>query len=107
VVRRDLIVLSEGDRVSGDALLIESTDLLVDDALLSGKAEAVRKKAVRGEIDVRSGGSDLPQVFYGTVNVRGSALAEVTAIGADSEIGKIGKSLSQIGPQTPHLQSQM
>lgn len=107
VVRGDLIVLSEGDRVPADALLIESTDLSADESLLTGEAEAVRKKVGSGEADVRPGGHDLPQVFSGTLIVRGSALAEVTAIGAESEIGKIGKSLSQIEPETPHLQSQM
>jgi Ca2+-transporting ATPase len=107
VVRGDLIVLSEGDRVPADAMLIESTDLSADESLLTGEAEAVRKKVGSGEADVRPGGHDLPQVFSGTLIVRGSALAEVTAIGAQSEIGKIGKSLSQIEPETPHLQSQM
>ncbi|SER09146.1 HAD-IC family P-type ATPase [Thalassovita taeanensis] len=107
VVRGDLIVLSEGDRVPADAMLIESTDLSADESLLTGEAEAVRKKVGVVEADVRPGGHDLPQVFSGTLIVRGSALAEVTAIGAESEIGKIGKSLSQIEPETPHLQSQM
>lgn len=107
VVRGDLIVLSEGDRVPADALLIEATDLSADESLLTGEAEAVRKKVGTGEVAVRPGGHDLPQVFSGTLIVRGSALAEVTAIGAESEIGKIGKSLSQIEPETPHLQSQM
>lgn len=107
VVRGDLIVLSEGDRVPADAMLIESADLSADESLLTGEAEAVRKKVRSGEADVRPGGHDLPQVFSGTLIVRGSALAEVTAIGAQSEIGMIGKSLSQIEPETPHLQSQM
>ncbi len=107
VVRGDLIVLSEGDRVPADAMLIEATDLSADESLLTGEAEAVRKRVGADRADVRPGGHDLPQVFSGTLIVRGSALAEVTATGAASEIGKIGKSLSQIEPETPHLQSQM
>ncbi|MEE4347847.1 MAG: HAD-IC family P-type ATPase, partial [Paracoccaceae bacterium] len=107
VVRGDLIVLSEGDRVPADAMLIEATDLSADESLLTGEAEAVRKRVGVDRSDVRPGGHDLPQVFSGTLIVRGSALAEVTATGAESEIGKIGKSLSQIEPETPHLQSQM
>ena len=107
VVRGDLIVLSEGDRVPADAMLIEATDLSADKSLLTGEAEAVRKRAGTADADLRPGGDDLPKIFSGTLIVRGSALAEVTSIGADSEIGRIGKSLSQIVSETPHLQQQM
>jgi Ca2+-transporting ATPase len=104
-----LIVLSEGDRVPADARLTQATDLSADESLLTGEAEAVRKQAGVNAMaaNVRPGGHDLPQVFSGTLIVRGAAQAVVTATGAASEIGKIGKSLSQIEPETPHLQSQM
>ena len=44
----------------------------------------------------RPGGDDLPFVFSGSLVVRGSGLAEVTAIGAQSEIDKIGQSLATL-----------
>ena len=46
-------------------------------------------------------------VFSGSLIVRGSAIAEVTATGPASEIGKIGASLSKLEIETPHLQRQM
>ena len=80
VVRGDLIVLSEGDRVPADAMLIESADLSADESLLTGEAEAVRKTVGEGEANVRPGGHDLPQVFSGTLIVRlWSAIARVMA----------------------------
>ena len=52
------------------------------------------------------GGDDLPHIFSGSLVVRGSGLAEVTAIGAQSEIGKIGQSLATLETEPPRLQVQ-
>ena len=43
VVRGDLVVLAEGDRVPADALLCESHDLQADESLLTGESVPVRK----------------------------------------------------------------
>ena len=108
VVRGDLILLAEGDRVPADALLAESSDLQVDESLLTGESVPVRKKTGSGEEPFcgRPGGDDLPQVFSGSLVVRGSGLAEVTATGADSEIGRIGASLGGLETEAPRLQTQ-
>jgi len=45
VVRDDLIVISEGDRVAADATLVMSQDLLLDESLLTGEAMPVHKLA--------------------------------------------------------------
>lgn len=111
VARGDLIVLSEGDRVPADARLIAAEGLSADESLLTGEAVPVRKKAVTSDAAAhdspRPGGEDLPMVFSGSLIVRGSAIAEVTATGPASEIGKIGSSLAKLEIETPHLQSQM
>lgn len=107
VVRGDVVVLSEGDRVPADARLLQSTDLSADESLLTGEAMPVRKAVGADAATARPGGEDQPLVFSGTLIVRGTALAEVTATGARSEIGKIGTSLDQLETGTPHLQRQM
>ena len=97
VVRGDLIVLSEGDRVPADAVLLQCQDLQADESTLTGESVPVRKVAWDNRVGSgaqRPGGDDLPQVFSGSLVVRGSGLAEVTAIGPRSEIGKIGQSLA-------------
>ncbi len=43
VVRGDLVVLAEGDRVPADLRLLEAGDLLADELLLTGESAAVRK----------------------------------------------------------------
>ena len=49
VVRGDLIVLSEGDRVPADARLVEAQDLQADESLLTGESAPVRKIAAAGK----------------------------------------------------------
>ncbi len=106
VVVGDLIVLAEGDRVPADARLLQAADLAADESLLTGEAVPVRKAVSAAEAAARPGGEDQPLVYSGTLIVRGTALAKVTATGAGSEIGKIGASLRQLETGTPHLQLQ-
>jgi len=109
VVRGDLIVLVEGDRVPADAMLLQCQDLEADESLLTGESAPVRKRANDADRSVsppRPGGDDLAYVFSGSLIVRGSAIAEVIAIGARSEIGKIGQSLSLLQSEPPRLQRQ-
>ncbi len=107
VVRGDLVVLSEGDRIPADAVLLQASDLQADESLLTGESVPVRKVA-RAEAlaAARPGGDDLPFVFSGALVVRGAGLAEVTATGVRSEIGKIGQSLSTLETEPPRLRAQ-
>ncbi len=75
VVRGDLIILSEGDRVPADAVLLQCQDLLTDESLLTGESVPVPKIAVTSrsaDAASRPGGDDLPNVFAGSLVVRGS-----------------------------------
>ncbi len=110
VARGDVVVLSEGDRVPADAALVECEDLQVDESLLTGESVPVRKVAgtsVDSGQGARPGGDNSPNVFSGSLIVRGAGIAEVTATGPLSEIGKIGQSLSSLETEPPRLQTQM
>ncbi len=109
VVQGDVIVLAEGDRVPADALLLEANDLQTDESLLTGESVPVRKIAGDNAMAAkaqRPGGDDLPTVYSGSLVVRGSGLAKVTATGIRSEIGKIGHSLSTLESEPPRLRAQ-
>ena len=109
VVRGDIVVLAEGDRVPADAAVLECHDLQADESLLTGESVPVRKRAdgpVAGAQAPRPGGDDLGFVFSGTLVVRGSALCEVRATGARSEIGRIGTSLALLETEPPRLHAQ-
>lgn len=105
VVRGDLVIVAEGDRVPADAILIDATDLLVDESLLTGESIAVRKRArhSREEMAGPAGGDDLPRIYSGTLVVRGLGIAEALATGTQAEIGRIGKALTNIDTATPRL----
>ena len=90
VVVGDLLLLSEGDRVSADARIIRNVTLATDESTLTGESVPVEK-----QID------DL--AFSGTLVTRGHGQAIVEATGANSALGKIGKSLQDI----PFERSQM
>jgi Ca2+-transporting ATPase len=108
VVRGDLMILAEGDRVPADAVLLQGHDLQADESLLTGESVPVRK-APRATAAIPAGppgGDDHPHVFSGSLIVRGSGTAEVTATGPRSEIGKIGQTLSGLDTEPPRLQTQ-
>ena len=108
VVRGDVLVLAEGDRVPADAMLISGDDVQADESLLTGESVPVRKRVALDlpAADAAPGGDDLPLVFSGTLIVTGGGLAVVTATGARSEIGKIGHAVTRITPEPPRLQVQ-
>ena len=92
----DLIELAEGDRVPADARLLDANDLAVDESLLSGESLPVTKSAA----------AEAGVVYAGTMVVSGRGLAQVTATGAHSEIGRIGKVLGTIEAETTPLHRQ-
>jgi P-type Ca2+ transporter type 2C len=113
VVRGDLVIVSEGDRVPADAVLRDGHDVQADESLLTGESVPVRKvprpvTETAGSSSPAShlGGDDLPQIYSGSLIVRGTGIAEVTATGPRSEIGKIGRSLSALETEQPRLRAQ-
>ncbi len=97
VVREDIIILREGDRVPADAVVLSCSNLSVDESLLTGESMPVRKSEWdRKETVKRPGGDDLPFVYSGTLVVAGRGVAKVTSTGMHTEMGKIGKSLQEI-----------
>ncbi|MBF0408158.1 MAG: cation-translocating P-type ATPase [Candidatus Riflebacteria bacterium] len=113
VVKGDLIELSEGDRVPADAVLLESTNLSVNESLLTGESVPVRKAGANFEAasekmtSGKPGGDDTPYIFSGTLIVYGRGLARVTATGTHTELGKIGKSLGSIEEEESGLKKEI
>ncbi len=107
VVRGDTIVLSEGDRVPADSILIACVNLEIDESLLTGESISVRKTPCKKIMSMgRPGGDNLPFVYSGTLVVQGVGIAHVQATGANTEIGKIGKALQVIAPVETILQKE-
>ncbi len=111
VVRGDVVLLAEGDRVPADAVLVDGVNLSVDESALTGESVPVRKAAVvPGSMDVsmgRPGGEATPWVFSGTLVVKGHGIALVEATGVGTELGRIGTALRTIEPGRTRLQSEI
>jgi len=108
VVRDDIIIINEGDRVPADAILLESTNLMVDESLLTGESVPVTKTIWNNqEADRKPGGDNLPYLFSGTVVVRGYGKAKVIATGKETQIGEIGKALNKVETGKTLLQKEV
>ena len=109
VVRDDLIVLEQGDRIAADAILIDAADLQTDESLLTGESLPVSKAfATGGAADGahRPGGAGDAYVYSGSLVARGCGIARVLATGPRSEIGKIGQSLATLDIEAPRLRTE-
>jgi Ca2+-transporting ATPase len=104
VVRGDVVLLREGDRVPADGVALSATHLSVDESLLTGESAPVRKSPGTGaETMAAPGGDDLPFVYSGTLVVQGSGVERVLATGIATEFGRIGESLQRIPPERTRL----
>jgi len=88
LVPGDRIKLEMGDKIPADAEIVESTDIRVDEAILTGESEAVSKK-----------NSD--EIYSGTTIVHGRCEARVTKTGMDSKLGEIAEDIQGGDDETP------
>ncbi len=109
VVKGDIVIINEGDRVPADAIILWNRNLLTDESLLTGESAPVRKISVSDEECeyCRPGGDDLPFVYSGSLVAQGQGVVRVVAIGMATEMGKIGKALNFIKDEETLLQKQV
>lgn len=110
VVKGDIIILREGDRIPADGVVLSSTNLLVDESLLTGESLAVRKCEFTGLTHSlkpeQPGGDDLPFVYSGTLVIQGHGVSQVSETGIHTEMGKIGKALGTIAEEDSLLKKE-
>lgn len=117
VVCGDVLILTEGDRVPADGLLLECSNLSVDESALTGESMPVRKHVpdqdALGEGSLYAtgmgmpGGDGSPWVFSGTLVVKGRGIAVARATGSASQVGRIGTSLGSIEQGRTPLQQEI
>lgn len=106
VVRGDLILVAEGDRIPADAALFSASNITVDESLISGESVPVRKQAalkVPSQM-LTPGGDDNCFLYSGSLIVQGSGKAYVLATGENTSLGRIGKALVGVKPELSQLQ---
>ena len=111
VVRGDILLLSEGDRVPADVVLVDVVNISVDESALTGESVPVRKVASGSDpadqAIGRPGGDATPWAFSGTLVVKGHGIALAKETGAGTELGRIGTALRTIEPERTPLQREV
>ncbi len=106
LVPGDIILLEAGDIVPADARLIEASSFKTDEASLTGESHSIEKKIEAINEENLVPGDQHNMIFKGTTISNGSAKAAVTAIGMNTEIGKIA-GLLEVGSQKTPLQKRL
>ncbi len=107
LVPGDLILLHAGDKVAADARLVESVNLQVDEAALTGESVPVDKniEPLR-RADLALGDRD-NMVFGGTIATYGRGRALVVATGMKTQFGRIAQMLQTVETGKTPLQQNL
>jgi Ca2+-transporting ATPase len=92
----DYMIVEEGSSVPADGEIIQSNDFTANESILTGESLPVEKDTTTNR-----------NVFQGTLITSGLAICRVTAIGLNTSLGKIGKTLEGIVKEVTPLQKQI
>ncbi|WP_032121948.1 calcium-translocating P-type ATPase, PMCA-type [Clostridium amazonitimonense] len=93
----DIVVLEAGDRIPADGILLEDHNIVIDESLLTGESVGVNKGI----------GDKENKLFMGTTVLKGKSIMRVSAIGMDSEMGKIANMLQNIEEEKSPLKERL
>ena len=97
IVLGDSLMVEEGATVAADGTIVHSNDFSIDESILTGESLPVYKD--KTIVD--------NEIYRGTIVVSGLAIATITAIGNETKLGKIGKSLEAISEEKTPLEVQI
>lgn len=100
VVKGDILIVNEGDRVAADCVIVKSSHVQVDESLLTGEAVPVVKSLL-------DKGNRSNHLYSSTLITQGQAIAKVVNTGINTEVGKIGASLNVRVVQRTPLQTEI
>lgn len=107
LVPGDIMLISEGDKISADARILVSSDLQINQSTLTGESIPVRKTH---DPVLREGLAKFEianLVFAGTSVVSGTAKTVVTAIGMETEFGKIADMAQTLKEEKSPLEKEL
>lgn len=90
----DIVLLASGDKISADCRILESTNLQVDESSITGESSSQNKNS--NTIEENTPLADRTNMLYAGTNIMtGRVKAIVVAIGVNTEVGKIAKTVSE------------
>lgn len=98
LVPGDLLIVSEGERTPADARLLKGDVLSIDESMLTGESALVTRQPASA--------SDATEnvLLAGSLIISGAGVAEVTATGNRTALGRIGASLAETDQEPTALQ---
>lgn len=97
LVPGDIIIIESGDRIPADCFLVEGTNLMLDESLLTGESIGVHKTLSEKE----------NTLYMGTIVLTGKGMAKVFGTGMNTEMGKIAHMLHSIEEETSPLKQRL
>ena len=108
LVPGDLVILKTGEKVPADGIIIDSADLHINEAILTGESEPVKKEKTKLSNGVNTKeAEDINQAFMGTVIVAGWGKMLITQTGMKTKMGKIAGGLGETIQEPTPLKSQI
>lgn len=93
----DSLIVEEGESVAADGRIVYSSDFSVNESILTGESMPIDKDKTKEDC----------HIYQGTTVTRGIAIAIIEAIGSQTKLGKIGKSLEDIQEEKTPLEIQI
>ncbi|CAH0996521.1 Calcium-transporting ATPase 1 [Emticicia aquatica] len=93
----DCLMIEEGTSIAADGVILRANDFSVNESILTGESLSVYKDQSKED----------NFVFRGTTVASGLAIAKITAIGSETKLGKIGKSIESIAEEETPLELQI
>jgi P-type Ca2+ transporter type 2C len=107
LVPGDLVLLEAGDKVPADLRLVFATELQTVEGELTGESTAV-EKLVDAVVAPEAGvGDQVTMAFSGTTVVHGEGRGVVVATGRETQVGRVGKMLSEVVKQQSPLEERL
>lgn len=93
----DSLMVEEGTAITADGTIVHSNDFSVNESIITGESLAVFKDKTTED----------KTIYSGTTVASGLAIVTITAIGNETKLGKIGKSLESIEEEKTPLEMQI
>jgi P-type Ca2+ transporter type 2C len=107
LVPGDIILVEAGSSIPADCRVIESVNLRIQEAILTGESEPVEKEVQPIDRENTAIGDRLNMLFMGTAATYGRGSGVVVRTGMQTELGRIAEMIQSVGQEQTPLQRRL